>query len=98
MTIVKSVSVSHGQPGDTLTYSIEYRNVGTSNATSVIVTDPNPNYTTYVPNSVIVNGVNKNDDPDDGDGVKLQDGIIQITIGTVQPGQTGTITFRTKIN
>jgi len=36
-----------GAPGDTLTYRITVNNTGAGNATSVVITDPMPQYTTY---------------------------------------------------
>ncbi len=96
MTLTKAVDKSHAKPGDTLTYTIVYKNIGTSNATFLTVTDPNPNYTNYVANSVTLNGVAKTDAAD-GDEVTYSGGIIQINVGTIIPGQTGTITFKVTI-
>ncbi len=58
LTITKEVSIdggttfaatAAGAPGDTLTYRITVTNSGTGSATSVVVTDPMPLYTTYTP-------------------------------------------------
>ena len=58
LTITKEVSTDggatfaatgSGAPGSTLTYRITVTNTGAGNATSVIVTDPMPLYTTYTP-------------------------------------------------
>ncbi|MGR5913559.1 hypothetical protein ACT7DA_04595 [Bacillus pacificus] len=34
-----------------------FQNVGNINATDVIITDPTPSGTTFIPNSVTINGV-----------------------------------------
>ena len=56
ISITKEVSIDggltfaasgNGAPGDTLTYRITVSNVGAGDATSVVVTDPMPLYTTY---------------------------------------------------
>jgi len=56
ISITKKVSIDggltfaasgNGAPGDTLTYRITVSNVGVGDATSVVVTDPMPLYTTY---------------------------------------------------
>ena len=96
MTLIKSVDKSHGKPGDTLTYSMTYKNTGTANATFVTLTDPSPNNTTYVANSVTINGTAQTDAAD-GDETTYSGGMLQINIGTVTPGQTGTIIFKVVI-
>jgi uncharacterized repeat protein (TIGR01451 family) len=99
MTMTKSVSSTTGRmrPGDTLVYTINYKNIGTTTATFVSVSDPNPNNTTYVPESVTLNAVHKTDAAD-ADEVTVSSNIIQVNVGTVTPGQAGTITYRVRIN
>ncbi|MDE3058800.1 MAG: DUF11 domain-containing protein, partial [Bacteroidota bacterium] len=98
MTMTKSVSSTSGRmrPGDTLVYTINYKNTGTATATYVSVSDPNPNNTTYVLNSVTLNAVPKTDVAD-GDEVTVSSNTITVSVGTVTPGQTGVITFRVRI-
>ncbi|MDH3212428.1 MAG: hypothetical protein OEM05_08065 [Myxococcales bacterium] len=38
-------------PGDVVAYTIEARNIGVENAESVVITDPIPEHTVYVPGS-----------------------------------------------
>lgn len=99
MTMTKTVSSTSGKarPGDTLVYAINYKNIGTATATFVSVSDPNPDNTTYVPNSVTLNAVSKTDAAD-ADEVTVSSNVIQVNVGTVTPGQTGVITFRVRIN
>jgi hypothetical protein len=73
-----------------------YKNTGTANATFVTLTDPSPNNTTYVANSVTINGTAQTDAAD-GDETAYSGGMLQINIGTVTPGQMGTIIFKVVI-
>jgi len=41
-----------GGPCDTITYSIEYKNIGEKDALNVVITDQIPDHTTYVSNSL----------------------------------------------
>jgi uncharacterized repeat protein (TIGR01451 family) len=61
LTVLKEISTDGGatftttpsavNPGATLTYRITVTNTGTGNATSVVLTDPQPTYTTYTSGS-----------------------------------------------
>ena len=42
-------------PGATITYTVTIEVVGTGTATASLVRDPIPTYTTYVPNSIVLN-------------------------------------------
>jgi uncharacterized repeat protein (TIGR01451 family) len=97
MIMSKTTDKATALPGDTVTYTISYANNGTSSATFVTVTDPQPNNTTYVPQSVILNGVTKTDE-NDGDEVTLAGTLIKIEVGIVAPGQTGLIKFKVRVN
>jgi len=92
LKLTKSVDKSHAKPGDTLTYTVTYRNLGTSNATYVTVMDASPLNTTYIPESVKLNNVAISD------AVVYSGGNITINVGVVTPGTVGTITFRVRIN
>jgi uncharacterized repeat protein (TIGR01451 family) len=96
MTFAKSVDRPTAKPGDTLTYSMSYSNIGTSVATMVIVTDGIPLETDYIGDSVTLNGVPKSDAVI-GDEVVVSGGMVTVTVGTVLPGQSGTITFKVRI-
>jgi uncharacterized repeat protein (TIGR01451 family) len=96
MSMTKVVDKPLANPGDTVTYTINYRNIGTIRAMQVIVTDPAPGNTSYIPQSIVLNGVSKTDQAD-GDEVTVAAGTITINIGQVQPGQSGTIRFRARV-
>lgn len=47
--------------GDTITYTITFRNGGTVPATNVTLIDSTPSGTTFIPDSVTINGVTSPD-------------------------------------
>ncbi|WP_199795185.1 DUF7927 domain-containing protein [Bacillus thuringiensis] len=73
--------------GDTVTYTITFQNVGNINATDVIITDPTPAGTTFIPNSVTINGVSS-------PGANPNSGV---NVGTVTPGQIVTLTYQVTV-
>ncbi|MEW5799166.1 MAG: hypothetical protein AB1728_09190 [Bacteroidota bacterium] len=97
MIMSKSANRATAKPGDTITYTISYSNIGTQPAALVTVSDTEPQHTTYIPNSTRINNVVKTD-ASDTDEVTLIGNTIQFNIGIVQPGQSGTITMKVKVN
>ena len=101
ITLLKAVDKTNALPGDTLLYTIDYENVGTDNATSLLVIDGSPDNTTYVSGSVTVDDVAQTDaDGDDMTEVTFN-GMghdITVNIGTVAPEATGTIKFKTIVD
>jgi len=96
MSLAKSVDKSSAIPGDTLTYTVVYTNIGSSVATNVIVSDSIKQTTEYVAGSVTINNVTQTDNGGDG-VVSVNAAAIQITIGQVQAGQSGTIKFKVRV-
>lgn len=96
MTFSKGADRMTVKPGDTVTYTMSYANVGTAVATVVIVTDGIPMETVYLTDSVLLNGVSKTDAALD-DEVVVSGGMVQVNVGTVPPGASGTIQFRIRI-
>ncbi|MED2183241.1 hypothetical protein [Bacillus wiedmannii] len=74
--------------GDTVTYTVTFQNVGNINATDVIITDPTPSGTTFIPNSVTINGVSS-------PGANPNSGV---NVGTVTPGQIVTLTYQVTVS
>ncbi|MGL5329539.1 MAG: beta strand repeat-containing protein, partial [Peptostreptococcaceae bacterium] len=56
---IKSVDKNFADIGDTLTYTVIFKNTGNVTANNVVFTDTIPNDTTFVPNSVFVNNINQ---------------------------------------
>ncbi|MFC2084622.1 hypothetical protein ACFLS9_06170 [Bacteroidota bacterium] len=100
MKMNKSVAVLGGGqpiPGATLVYTITYENQGTGGASSIVISDPSPAFTSYVLNSVKHNGDIKTDLAD-SDEVEVINEVVIINVGTVGPGGLGIIEFRVTID
>ena len=85
---VKSVDKDYAKIGDVLTYTIGLKNIGTVTAQSVILLDTIPTGTTFVSNSVAINGSTQT-------GVNPQTGI---NIGLMSVGKIVTVTFKVVVN
>lgn len=97
MIMSKTADKATVKPGDTITYTITYSNAGTQSASLVTVSDVEPQNTTYISNSVEINSVAKTD-ASDADEATLLGNTIQFNIGIVQPGVSGTITLKVRVN
>ena len=93
----KSVSPSSPQPGDVVTYTFLGGNSGDDTAFNVVKRDTIPANTTYIANSVTLNGVSQTDVAD-GDKTTVSGGVVTINRGDAAPGVTGTITFQVRVN
>ena len=75
--ILKSANRTFVDIGDIITYTISLQNTGTVSSTNIVLTDPIPNGTTFILNSVTIDGVSQpNSNPENG-----------ISIGTLNPNQ-----------
>ena len=83
----KRVNREYASKGETVTYTIVANNTGNATATNVILTDIVPSNTTYVTNSLTVNGVTYSGNPNNG-----------ITLTSIPPNSTSYITFSALIN
>jgi len=111
LAIAKSVDPAGNQaPGTTLTYTIEVTNNGTGTATSVIITDLIPAFTTYVDDSIRIGSTPadlllpaavKTDDVD-GDGAEFDSGSNAVIAGgaskTLSAGGTFFLRFQVTID
>jgi uncharacterized repeat protein (TIGR01451 family) len=77
MTFSKTANFDYADPGDEITYTLSYENVGTGVATDVVVTDTIPEHTTYVSSSPTYDQVSGS--------------TYTWNVGTVQPGAGGSI-------
>lgn len=119
VTITKSVAnitnpgltaTNEAYPGDILEYTITFTNIGTQNALNVKITDLIPAYSTYVDETMEINGVSKTDASGDDQAFSNESvlpygvtfhvgtGADSANGGTVAPGASGTVSFRVMVN
>lgn len=84
---VKAVDKVYADVGDELTYTITVKNTGNTIANNVVITDPIPNGTSYVPGSLTANA-SVTGTPATG---------ISVTNG-IAPGATLVLSYKVKVN
>ncbi len=95
----KTVDKSFASPNDTLNYLIHYRNDGTGTLTNTTIDDTIPTNTTYILESMTLNGVSLTDAKDEDAGTYYPGNNMLIwDIGTLVPGASGDATFKVKID
>ncbi|HEY6873584.1 MAG TPA: isopeptide-forming domain-containing fimbrial protein [Geobacteraceae bacterium] len=82
-------------PGDTLQYTITVTNSGATPATGLVLTDAIPANTTYVANSVQMNGAAV---ADPTPGVSPLTNGMGVSGGTLSASGTGVVTFKVQVN
>ncbi len=104
MSLVKTVASvrdpaggSRVMPGSVLTYHIVLTLGGTGIAQNLSFIDPLPANTTYVPDSITIDGA-ANTDAADGDGASFSAGVVTISFGSVPAPATRVIEFKATIN
>lgn len=97
MSLVKLADSPDPKPGREIRYQITYSNSGGGHAFQFAVTDTIPGNTTYIAQTIRHNGAPRTDQAD-GDEVTLNGGIVTVNVGTVNPGVSGVIEFRVRIN
>jgi uncharacterized repeat protein (TIGR01451 family) len=88
---IASSTSAGGKPGEELEYCIQYKNVGTTLVSSMVMTDPVPFFTAFKVGSITLNGVVQ------PDGTTLTDGFITVNVGAVAAGTGGTVCYRVTI-
>lgn len=90
---------SNAAPGQIVTYMLTLTLSGSGSVNNGVVSDPIPNGTSYVVNSISLNGTPLSDagDADQGrfNGVG---NAIEVSLGAVTAGDSHTITFQVRIN
>jgi uncharacterized repeat protein (TIGR01451 family) len=84
-------------PGTVMTYQIAVSLSGTGTATNLVIADPLPADTTYVPGSIIVDGITKTDTAD-ADNAQFAANTVSVSLGNVAAPANIVITFRATIN
>ncbi|MBN1040238.1 DUF11 domain-containing protein [Clostridium botulinum] len=86
--LIKSVNTAYADIGDILTYTISIKNTGNTTATSIVLSDTIPSGTSFISNSVTLNGNTLT-------GVNPQSGV---NIGSLGQNQASTLTFKVTVN
>ncbi|MBK4740108.1 DUF7507 domain-containing protein [Bacillus cereus] len=88
VTMTKAVDKNFADIGDTLTYTVSFTGTGNTNANNVIFTDVIPTGTTFVLNSLTIDGTTQV-------GANPANGV---NIGSIPTGTTKNITFQVVVN
>ena len=87
ITTRKTVDKAFATVNDVLTYTVTIQNTGNVLATNVIFQDPIPTGTTFITNSVTVDGISQ-------PGANPATGF---TVANISPGGTRTVTFQVRV-
>ncbi len=98
LVILKSVDKTQALPGANLVYSINYENLGDEPISQVEITDVIPSYTTYVSSSCGSLPTGITNCTITAPNVGASGTLKWIFTGTLNPGQTGIVTFTVKID
>jgi Domain of unknown function DUF11 len=103
IVLTNSVDDTIPVPGDTLTFTVTFKNTGTSNATSVVMTNDSPNNATFLANAygsgkgVQLDGVAKTN-ASDGDEVTVSGSTILVSISSMPAGTVHIVKFKAIVN
>lgn len=84
-------------PGAVMTYQIVVAFTGAGTASNLVITDPLPADTTYVPGSITVSGM-ASTDAADADNAQFAANTVTVSLGNVAAPANVVITFRATIN
>jgi uncharacterized repeat protein (TIGR01451 family) len=98
VTLTKLVDRTTATTGDVLSYTLTYDVTGTAPATTLMVSDPIPLGTTYVPGSLASDGTAQTDATgDDAAWFDVPGNRVVFTLGDVASGQHGTLALQVRI-
>jgi uncharacterized repeat protein (TIGR01451 family) len=87
------------RPGSVITYQIEAKFFGAGTVNTLVINDPIPASTTYVPNSITVDGVAKTDSSADTDNADFTSNIVTVTRNLIAvPAASIIVRFQATIN
>jgi len=101
LTAAKSVApIGDQPPGTTLTYTVVVTNTGNAAASSVVLTDSIPGFTTYVAGTLVYNGTPQSDaaDGDEGDVNDSNPNAVTVNVGALAVAASVTIEFQVTID
>jgi hypothetical protein len=90
-TLATQVDVSAVAPGDTIRYTVTYKNTGTGAATAVTLNDALPTDTTLLADSITLNRSTSNLTP-------TVTSISNISLNTVNSNESGTLQYQATVN
>ncbi len=96
-TVVDQFGGTSQTPGATITYQLTSEATGTGSLTNVVITDAIPTDTTYVTNSITLDGAPLTDIAD-ADAGEFDGSGITVTLGTVAAGTTNIVEFQVVID
>lgn len=97
-TVVDQFGGTQPVPGATITYQLVAITSGTGTLANLTIADDIPADTTYVGESITLEGTGLTDDDTDIDAGSYDGSEIAVVLGSVAGGQTRTITFQVTIN
>ncbi|SIO01949.1 conserved repeat domain-containing protein [Parasphingorhabdus marina DSM 22363] len=97
-TIVDPFGGTEAVPGATITYQLVATTSGTGTLNNLTIADDIPNDTTYVTESITLEGGALTDSDADADEGSFDGSQIAVALGNIAGGQTRTITFQVTID
>ncbi|MFJ8215455.1 cell surface protein [Bacillus cereus] len=88
VTMTKAVDKNYADIGDVLTYTLSFTSTGNTNANNVILTDVIPVGTTFISNSLTINGTSQI-------GANPANSV---NIGSISPNATKNVSFQVTVN
>ena len=103
LTLSKGLDDLNGgsvETGDTLLYTLTFRNTGNATANGVVITDTPDTDTTYTAGTITLGGVIKTDasDADEADYNVTIANTITVNAGNVADGDSVTVTYKVTVN
>jgi uncharacterized repeat protein (TIGR01451 family) len=103
LVLSKNVDKASAAPGEELTYTVDYGNEGTGDATAVAILDKVPVHATYVQGSASGSGMTITYSHDNGSSYDGSDAApvthVRYQRGTaLPPGQAGSVSFKVRVN
>lgn len=85
LTLAKAVDRTAAQPGDVITYTLSYSNLGPGTATNVEIVDPVPQGLVFL-------------DAQGDVQVDIQTRTVRFNLGTLPPSAIGSVSFRARVH
>lgn len=98
LAISKSVDLANARPGDVLTYTISYTNLGNAPLTSIVIDDATPPWTVFVSGNCVGLGTGLTGCALTTAPAVNATGPVRWTLsGALAPGGTGSVSYRVRV-